>query len=162
MSDIIHMHSAFHAYLTEDSRKTQTLKEVRKLAFTNYDRDVMIDLSGIDNLNEDQIITLLTIEVLLREIGHQLVLRAVPDKLTATLDSLGLTETLHHGELCIAAQFLASDSCLYESIHTTKQKEHINEFKTNQIRFPSWSRIFQLHGSCTFLRDKGASTVCVL
>jgi anti-anti-sigma regulatory factor len=101
MSDIIHTHSAFCVYLTEDSRKTQTLKEVRRLAFTNYDRDVMIDLSGIDNLNEDQIITLLTIEVLLREIGHQVVLRGVPDKLTATLDSLGLAGTLHLEALCV-------------------------------------------------------------
>ena len=99
MSDIIHTHSAFLAYLTEDSRKTQTLKEVRRLAFTQYDRDVMIDLSGINDLNEDQIIILSTIEVLLREIGHQLVLRAAPDVLKATQHRLQLTETLHLEEL---------------------------------------------------------------
>lgn len=101
MSDIIPTHSAFCVYLAEDSRKTQTLNEVRRLAFNNYDRDVMIDLSGIHNLNEDQIIIVLTIEVLLRKIGHHLVFRAVPDKLLATLDSLGLAETLHPGKLCI-------------------------------------------------------------
>ena len=101
MSDIIHTHSAFCVYLTEDSRKTQTLKEVRRLAFNNYDRGVMIDLSGIDDLDEDQITIVLTIEVLLREIGHHLVLRAVPDALSATLDSLGLAKTLHLEELCV-------------------------------------------------------------
>ena len=100
-SNIIHTHSAFCVYLNEDSRKTQILMEVRRLAFTHYDRDVMIDLSGINDLSEDQIIILLTIEVLLREIGHQLVLRAAPDVLRATRDSLQLTETLHLEELCI-------------------------------------------------------------
>lgn len=100
-SNIISDHPRLHVRLTQDSDTTQTLKEVRKLAFTMYDRDVMIDLSCIQDLNEHDIIIVLTMELLLREAGHIVTLYSAPDKVIETLSTLGLTKTLHLPEACV-------------------------------------------------------------
>lgn len=100
-SNIINDHPRLHVRLTQDSDATQTLREARKLAFTMYDRDVMIDLSCIQDLNEHDIIILLTMELLLREEGHIVTLCSAPDNVKSTLDSLGLTKTLNLQEACV-------------------------------------------------------------
>ena len=99
-SNIINDHPMLHVYLTQDCRITHTLEELRRLALTMYDRDVVIDLTCIRDLDEDQLIILLTIEVLLHEAGHKLVLRGIPDPVKKTLDTLGLTNVLHLQESC--------------------------------------------------------------
>ena len=89
-SNIITDHSRLHVYLTQDSKKTRALEVVRQLALTMYDRDVLIDLSGIPGWNASDIIVLLTIDILLREAGHRLILQGVPGDLKTTPDTLGL------------------------------------------------------------------------
>lgn len=108
-SNIIHEHSKLHVYLTQASKKTRALEVVRRLAFTMYDRDVMIDLSGIPGWNESNIIVLLTIDILLREAGHRLILQGVPGDLKTTLDTLGLAKTLTIHEACQSS--LSYDAC---------------------------------------------------
>ncbi len=89
-------HRSFQAtrLLDPGFQENTALEVVRQLALTMYDRDVLIDLSGIPGWNASDIIVLLAIDILLREAGHRLILQGVPGDLKTTLDTLGLAKTL--------------------------------------------------------------------
>jgi hypothetical protein len=88
-------------HMMDDPQNTDGLEALLKLMLVMCDRDVMIDLSCIEeNLSDQDKNTLSAIEACLREAGHQLVLREVPDQVLETLSTLGLTKTLHLHESC--------------------------------------------------------------
>ena len=85
-------HSRLLVHMMDDPQNTDGLAALRKLVLVMRDRDVLIDLSLIEEeLSDQDKNTLLAIEVLLRETGHQLVLRGVTDNTPDTLSGLGLT-----------------------------------------------------------------------
>jgi hypothetical protein len=95
-------HSRLLVHMVDDPHNTDGLAAVYKLMLVMCDRDVMIDLSCIEeDLSDQDKNTLSAIEVLLREAGHQLVLRTVTDNVLETQSTLGLTKTLHLQEACV-------------------------------------------------------------
>ena len=73
---------------------------LHRLGLAMYDRDVIVDLSCIQELTAHNIRTLVAISDLLRTAGHRLILQAVADSLMTTLNSLGLTRSLNLLDAC--------------------------------------------------------------
>ena len=92
--------SRLHVYITHDSHQTDGLEAVYRLARAMYDRDVIVDLSCIQNLTDHSIDTLVAIGVLLNEAGHRLILQAIPDSLKTTLNRLGLSNAINLQDAC--------------------------------------------------------------
>ena len=85
-------HSRLLVHMMDDPQNTDGLSVVHKLAHIMHDRDIMINLSLIEEeLSDQDKDTLSAIEVLLRKAGHQLVLRVVTDNALETQSTLGLT-----------------------------------------------------------------------
>ena len=102
INNAIMHHSRLLIYMMDDPRNIDGLAAVHKLTLVMRDRDVVIDLSLIqEELSDQDKTTLLAIEALLREAGHQLVLRTVSDNAPDTLSTLGLTNVLNLEEACI-------------------------------------------------------------
>jgi hypothetical protein len=94
-------HSRLLVHMIDDPPNADGLAVLHKLMLVMCDRDVMIDLSCIEeDLSDQDKNTLSAIEALLREAGHQLVLCGVPDQVSDTQSTLGLTKTLHLQEAC--------------------------------------------------------------
>lgn len=92
--------SALHVYMADDSHQTDGLETVYRLALAMYDRDVIVNLSCIQELAEHNITTLVATADLLRSAGHRLILQTVPDSLMTTLNSLGLSRALNLQDAC--------------------------------------------------------------
>ena len=86
MSNLISMQSQLHVYLSEDPEKTGGLAAVRQLAWEMYDRDVIINFSSVEMLTEYGILILLTINHLLQEAGHKLLLRSLSREAQGVLE----------------------------------------------------------------------------
>jgi hypothetical protein len=85
-------HSRLLVHMMDDPQNTDGLEAVHKLTLVMRDRNVVIDLSLIEEeLSDQDKNTLSAIEALLREAGHQLVLRTVTDNVLETQSTLGLT-----------------------------------------------------------------------
>ena len=85
-------HSRLLVHMMDDPQNTDGLAVLHKLMLVMCDRNVVIDLSLIEEeLSDQDKNTLSAIETLLREAGHQLVLRTVTDNAPDTLSGLGPT-----------------------------------------------------------------------
>ena len=85
-------HSRLLVHMMDDPQNTDGLEALHKLMLVMCDRNVVIDLSLIEEeLSDQDKNTLLAIEAILRETGHQLVLRTVTDNVLETQNTLGLT-----------------------------------------------------------------------
>ena len=92
--------SRLHVYMADDVHQTDGLEAVYRLALAMYDRDVIVDLSCIQELTAHNIDTLVAIADLLRTAGHRLILQTVPDSLMTTLNSFGLSRALNLQDAC--------------------------------------------------------------
>ena len=94
--------SGLVVHMMDDPQNTDGLAVLHKLILVMRDRNVVIDLSLIeDELTDQDKNTLLAIESLLREAGHKLAVRTVPDNAPDTLSTLGFTKVVNLEEACI-------------------------------------------------------------
>ena len=92
--------SRLHVYMTDDVHQTDGLEAVYRLALAMYDRDVIVDLSCIQELTAHNIDTLVATAALLRSAGHRLILQTIPDRLMTSLKRLGLSKVLNLPDAC--------------------------------------------------------------
>ena len=69
--------SCLHVYLSENPCQKGDFDQLCKLALARYDRDVIIDFSWVEILDDNCILKLLLIRELLYEAGHKVLLESV-------------------------------------------------------------------------------------
>jgi anti-anti-sigma regulatory factor len=98
VSNLISVQSQLHVYLSEDPEKTGGLDAVRQLAWEMYDRDVIINCSSVEMLTEKGILILLTINHLLQEAGHKLMLRSLSRTAKAILKGFRVDHLFNYSQ----------------------------------------------------------------
>lgn len=96
MSDLFASKFKLHVYLSEHPNETGGLDKLRSSVSENPDRDVVIDFASVSEFNQQETVTLLRINELLTQAGHQLVLQSTTPKVEASFAVLGVSHVFKY------------------------------------------------------------------
>jgi anti-anti-sigma regulatory factor len=96
--------------LPEQPQEGDELKEIYELLSEEVNSDVVADLSQVEILTPQTLCALMTLDRLLREFGHLLVLCNVPSKIERTFAQMGISRLFEFAKDDFAAlQYIRSE-----------------------------------------------------
>ena len=96
MSNLFESKSRLHVYLSEHPDQTGDLERLRSSIMENADRDVVIDFGSVSEFNQQEVLTLLTINRLLAQAGHLLVLQSTTPEVEALFAQMGIAQDFRY------------------------------------------------------------------
>jgi len=96
MSDVFAWKFRLHVYLSEHPDETGGLDKLHSSIIENPNRDIVMDFASVCEFNRREISTLLSINELLAQAGHQLVLQSTTPEMRASFAALGIPHIFNY------------------------------------------------------------------
>jgi anti-anti-sigma regulatory factor len=96
MSNLFASQFRLHVYLSEHPDETGGLDRLHSSIIENADQDVVVDFASVCEFNQQEIAILLSINKLLTQAGHQLVLQSIAPEIKASFAALGIAHVFKY------------------------------------------------------------------